>query len=196
MPSVTSSDRPAKTRGPMLWRVVVWMLLLVSAFGSLQYVKHMQNVWGQLRDNVSLQPAELDALHGMLGWDAAYLLVAFVLIVICAGCILRQAWARPCMRVAASFLAIWLLITGYLQLRDLQALGANTAAILAQAQQQGTAGAAQMLVQLQHGYRLALVFKAIGCIASLWLVWKLGKPAVRAQFRTRRVIHTKPLTEA
>ena len=186
MPVITSSDQPARPRGPMLWRVVVWMLLLVSAFGSVQYVKHMQNVWGQLRDNVSLQSAELDALHGMLGWDATYLLVVFVLIVICAGCIMRQAWARPCMRVAAVLLAVWLLITGYLQLRDLQALGANSAAILAQAQQQGTAGAAQMLAHLQRGHKLALLFKAVGWIALLWLAWKLGKPAVCAQFRTRR----------
>jgi len=186
MPVIASSDQPARPRGPMLWRVVVWMLLLVSAFGSVQYVKHMQNVWGQLRDNVSLQPAELDALHGMLGWDATYLLVVFVLIVICAGCIMRQAWARPCMRVAAVLLAVWLLITGYLQLRDLQALGANSAAILAQAQQQGTAGAAQMLAHLQRGHKLALLFKAVGWIALLWLAWKLGKPAVCAQFRTRR----------
>jgi hypothetical protein len=186
MAVVAPSDRPARARRPMLWRVVVWMLLLVSAFGSLQYIRHMQNVWGQLRDNLSLQPAELDALHGMLGWDAAYLLVVFALIVICAGCIMRQAWARPCMRVAAVLLTIWLLITGYLQLRDLQALAANSAAILAQAQQQGTAGAAQMLVRLQRGYQLALAFKAMGCLASLWLAWKLGNPAVRAQFRTRR----------
>jgi len=186
MPVIASSDQPARPRGPMLWRVVVWMLLLVSAFGSVQYVKHMQNVWGQLRDNVSLQSAELDALHGMLGWDATYLLVVFVLIVICAGCIMRQAWARPCMRVAAVLLAVWLLITGYLQLRDLQALGANSAAILAQAQQQGTAGAAQMLAHLQRGHKLALLFKAVGWIALLWLAWKLGKPAVCAQFRTRR----------
>ncbi|WP_458070331.1 hypothetical protein [Rhodanobacter sp. BL-MT-08] len=186
MPVAVSSDVSTRTRGPMLWRVEVWILLLVSAFGSLQYIKHMQNVWGQLRDNPSLQPADLDALHGMLGWDAAYLLVAFVLIVICAGCIMRQAWARPCMRVAAVLLAVWLLITGYLQLRDLQALGANSAAILAQAQQQGTAGAAQMLVRLQRGYQLALVFKAVGLIALLWLAKKLGQPLVRMQFRSRR----------
>ncbi len=183
---VTMADRPARARGPMLWRVVVWMLLLVSALGSVQYVKHMQEVWGQLQDNPSLQPSELDALHAMLGWDAGYLLVVFVLIVICAGCIMRQAWARPCMRVAAVLLAIWLLIIGYLQLRDLQALGANSAGILAQAQQQGTAGAAQILVRLQRSYQLALVFKSVGVLALLWLSWRLGKPAVRAQFRTRR----------
>jgi hypothetical protein len=186
MPVIASSDAPTQARRPMLWRIAVWMLLLVSAFGALQYVKHMQNVWGQLNDAASLKPADVDALHGMLGWDAAYLLVVFVLIVICAGCILRQAWARPSMRVSAVLLSLWLLITGYLQLRDLQSLGASSAAILAQAQQQGTPGAAQMLAHLQHGYQLALVFKAVGIAVALWLAWKLGHASVRAQFRTRR----------
>ena len=186
MPVVVSPDRSARPRGLIIWRVVVWLLLLVSAFGCVQYVKHMQDVWGQLQSNASLQPPELDALHGMLGWDAGYLLVVFVLIVICAGCILRQAWARPCLRVAAMVLAVWLLTTGFLQLRDWQALGANSAGILAQARQQGTVGAAQILAHLQRGYQLALLFKAVGIFALLWLTWKLGKPAVLAQFRTRR----------
>jgi len=188
MPVVVSSDQPARPRGPIIWRIVVWLLLLVSAFGSVQYVKHMQDVWGQLQNNASLQPSELDALHGMLGWDASYLLVVFVLIVICAGCIMRQAWASPCMRVAAVVLAIWLLITGYLQLRDLLVLGADKAGILAQAHQQGTVGAAQILARLQRGYQLALVFKAVGIVVLLWLIWELGKPSVRTQFSTRRMI--------
>jgi uncharacterized transporter YbjL len=63
---------------------------------------------------------------------------------------------------------------------------ASSAAILAQAQQQGTPGAAQMLAHLQHGYQLALAFKAVGIAVALWLAWKLGHASVRAQFRTRR----------
>jgi hypothetical protein len=186
MPVVVSPDQPARLRGLVFWRVLVWLLLLVSAFGCVQYLQHAQRVWGQLQAQASLEPSAVDALHGMLGWDAGYLLVAFVLIIICAGCILRQGWARPCLRVAAVIIAVWLLITGFLLLRDLQMLGTSSAGILAQAQQQGAVATEQIMARLQRSYQLALAFKTIGAIALLWLSWKLGKPGVRAQFRTRR----------
>jgi hypothetical protein len=162
---------------------MVWLTLLLSAFGCLQYVQHAQHVWKQL--SAPADAASLDVLHSMLGWDAAYLLVAFGLIVICAGCILRQAWALPCMRVAAVVLAVWLLATGFYQLRDLQTLAANSASIVAQARQQGTVDAVQIMTRLQRSYQLALLFKAVGLIAMLWLAWTLGKPTVRGQFHSR-----------
>jgi len=164
----------------------VWLLLLLCAFGCLQYLQHGEHVWAQLHTPPPLAPADVAALHSMLGWDIGYLLAAFVLIVICAGCIMRQAWARRCMRVAAVVLVCWLLVSGYYQLRELQALGSNSAAIVAQAQQQGSVGATQFMAKLQRSYQLALVFKGVGLIASLWLAWLLGKPKARAQFRKRR----------
>lgn len=186
MPVLMSLDRTSRPRGLIAWRILVWLLLLVSAFGCLLYLQHGERVWGQLQTQPPPAAAEVSTLHGMLAWDIAYLLAAFVLIVICAGCILRQAWARPCLRVAALVLACWLLVSGYLQLRDLQSLGSASAAIVAQAQQQGTAGAVQFVAKLERGYQLALVFKAVGLIAFAWLAWALGQPATRAQFRTRR----------
>lgn len=186
MPVVMSVDRPARPRGLVIWRILVWLLLLICAFGCLQYLQHGERVWAQLQTQPPLAPSEVDTLHGMLAWDIGYLLAAFVLIVICAACIMRQAWARPCLRVAAVVLVCWLLVSGYFQLRDLQTLGSSTAAIVAQAQQQGTAGATQFMAKLERGYQLALVFKALGLLAFAWLAWTLGKPATRAQFHTRR----------
>jgi hypothetical protein len=186
MPVVVSADRTTRPRGLILWRVLVWLILLVAAFGCLQYVQHAQHVWTQLQSTAPGDAQAISAMHGMLRWDAAYLFAAFALIVICAGCILRQSWALPCMRVAAVLLAVWLLATGIFQLRDLQALAANSASIVTQARQQGTVDALQIMARLQRTYQLALLFKTIGLIALLWLGWMLGKPSVRAQFHTRR----------
>lgn len=186
MPVVLSVGQPARPHGPLVWRILVWLLLLLCAFGCLLYLQHGEHVWAQLHAQPAPAAAQVDVLHGMLGWDIGYLLAAFVLIVICAGCILRQAWARPCMRVAAVALVCWLLISGFTQLRELQSLGSNGPAIVAQAQQQGTAGAAQFVANLQRAYQLALLFKAVGLVAALWLAWTLGKAAARAQFRARR----------
>ena len=186
MPVVLSVDRPVRPRGLIVWRILVWLLLLVCAFGCLQYLQHGELVWSQLHTQPPLASAEVNTLRGMLAWDIAYLLAAFVLIVICAGCIMRQAWARPCLRVAAAVLVCWLLVSGYLQVRELRSLSSSSAAIVAQAQQQGTFGATQFMAKLERGYQLALAFKAFGLVAFVWLAWALGKPATRAQFRSRR----------
>ena len=49
-----------------------------------------------------------------------------------------------------------------------------------------------LLAQVDENYRLAhrsiqlaLAFKAIALPVVLWLAWRLGQPAVRAQFRSR-----------
>jgi hypothetical protein len=186
MPAVISADRAERPQGLILWRVVVWLILLLSAFGCLQYVQHARHVWKQLQLSAPVDAVAVGALHSMLGWDAAYLLVAFAMIVICAGCILRQAWALPCMRVAAAVLAVWLLVTGFFQLRDLQNLVANSASILAEARQQGAVDAIPIMARLQGSYQLALLFKSMGLIAMIWLSWTLGRPWVRGQFRSRR----------
>lgn len=186
MPVVLSLDRPARPRGLVVWRILVWLLLLVCAVGCLQYLQHGERVWAQLHTQPPPGSADARSLHGMLAWDIGYLLAAFVLIVICAACIMRQAWARSWLRVASVVLACWLLVSGFLQVRDLQALGENSAAIVAQAQQQGTDGAARFMARLEHSYQLALVFKAVGLLAFAWLAFTLGKPATRAHFRSRR----------
>ncbi|OOG59540.1 hypothetical protein [Rhodanobacter sp. C03] len=173
-------DQSARPRGLTIWRVLVWALLLFSALGCLQYVRHAQLVWEQLQGLAPAQPDAVAALRGMLGWDAAYLLAALVLIVVCAGCILRQAWARPCMRVAALALAVWLLFSGILLLREWQSISASAS---------GTQLSAAMQQQLPQVYRtmqLALVFNAVAVPLLLWLSWRLGRPTVRAQFRSRR----------
>lgn len=142
---VVIRDRPEQPPGLAIWRVLVWAMLLLAALGCVQYVRHAQQVWKQLRTLAPAEPQVVTTLHDMLGWDMAYLLAALALIVICAGCILRQAWARPCMRVAALLLAVGLVFSATL-----------------------------------------LLFKGVAVPLLLWLSWRLGQPAVLAQFRLHR----------
>ncbi len=166
-----------------VWRVVVWLLLLLAAFGCVQYLSHAQLLWAQRQ---ALPPAAGAgaALRRMLAWDITYLLAAFALIVLCAGCILRQAWARPALRVAAVLLALWMLASGGAMLAQWPAF--ERASSNALDQLHGDAALRQALMHARRSYLAALVLKGVAVPVLLWLSWRLGVPAVRAQFRHRR----------
>jgi len=187
---VLDSGGSSRARGLAMWRIVVWLLLLLSAFGGLQYLHHGQWVLGQLQAASPADAEARSALHGMLGWDIAYLLAALALLAICAGCLLRQAWARPALRVAALVLAVWLIFSGVLlviQMNDLE-----RAHVVPPPSAQANVSLQLLLAQIDENYRvtrrsleLALLFKAIAVPVVLWLAWRLGRPLVRAQFRSR-----------
>ncbi len=182
MPVAVRAEPLARGRRFAAWRVVVWLLLLLAAFGCAQYVSHARLLWTQWH---ALAPgsAANAALRGMLAWDIAYLLAAFALIVLCAGCILRQGWARPALRVVAALLALWMLIS--LVLLWVQWPGFQRASSEAMDHLQGDLRLQQALRHARDTYLVALVFKALAVPGLLWLSWRLGVPAVRAQFRAR-----------
>ena len=172
------------SRGPRfaLWRVLVWLLLLLAVFGCVQYFNHAELLWRQ-RHAFAPGSAAARALYRLLAWDVVYLLAAFTLIVLCAGGILRQAWARPALRMAAGVLALWMLATGGAMLVEWPSLlHASSDAI---AQLDGHAALQQALLHARYSFLMALVLKAIAVPVLLWLGWRLGVPAVRAQFRHR-----------
>lgn len=167
----------------MLWRVLVWLLLLLAAFGCVQYFSHAELLWGQ-RHAYAADSAATGELHRLLAWDIAYLLAAFALFVLCAGCILRQAWARPAMRVAAAVLALWMLASGGAMLAQWPQLLQASRDALGQLHDQ--AALQQAVLHARRSYLLALVLKGIAVPVLLWLSWRLGTPAVRGQFHARR----------
>lgn len=165
------------------WRVVVWLLLLLAAFGCAQYLRHASLMRTQLRQ---LAPGSGDAaamLQHMLAWDVVYLLAALVLIVLCAACILRQGWARVPLRVASGLLAVWVAVTGVMLL--LQWWQFDRASIEALVQLRADPVLQQAVQHARRSYRLALAFKVVAAPLLLWLAWRLGAPGVRAQFRVR-----------
>lgn len=166
----------ASRAGFALWRLGLWVILLLAAFGALQYSVHAQRVWSVL--NVATVDGQGRAtLHTMLAWDVAYFVVAAALVVCCAGGILRQAWARPVLRVALSLLGVGLLVSGVLLFRQWLAWSHGPHPV---------ADAAALLAQEARRVHLSLAFDATAIAMLIWLVWRLGQPAVRAQFRQRR----------
>jgi hypothetical protein len=139
------------------WPIGVWVLLLLAATGAVQYLQHA---------------------------EYAYLLAALLIIAVCAGCILRQAWARPVMQILAVLLALWALLGGVLMLQQWGDF--EIARQHAQAQPQLGEAALWMIARAQRTWQVGLALKAIAIPLLLWLAWQLGRPAVRAQFRPWR----------
>ena len=179
---ISRSDFGRRKSGFAWWRMLVWVLLLLAAFGGVQYISHAQQVWGALQALPAGDQQNTGVLHGMLAWDIAYLVAALVVIAACAGCILRQEWARPVLRVVALVLCVWSAYRGVLLWQQWQAFDAANAAILA-AGGQAVPGS---LADLRRILLAGLGLRVAAVPVLLWLAWQLGHPAVRLQFRARR----------
>jgi hypothetical protein len=155
MPSAVRADT-ASARRFSAWAIGPWIVLLFAAMGAVQYLQHA---------------------------EYTYLLAALLIFVVCAGCIMRLAWARSTMQVLAVLLALWALVSGVLMLQQWGDF--ETARQHAQAQPQLGEVALWMIARAQRTWQVGLALKAIAIPLLLWLAWQLGRPAVRAQFRPR-----------
>lgn len=169
-----------------LWRIVLWLILLLAAFGCLQYVHHAQQVWAHLK---ALAPADAQRAPGlrvMLAWDAGYLLAAFALIVLCAGGILHQAWSRLPLQVAAGILAAWSALSGLWLFQQWHGFVDSATAMASAAGPQATVALQALLDHARRSYRIGMALKLVSVPVLVWLAWHLGRPSVKAQFRRRK----------
>jgi hypothetical protein len=155
--AVTVRAEPYSRRRFAAWAIGPWVLLLLAGLGCVQYLRHA---------------------------EYAYLLAALVVVVVCAGCILRRPWARPAMRVLAVVLAAWALVSGALMLSQWHEFAdarrhAMTQPVLAQA-------AVWMIDRAQRTWVALFALKGIAIPLLFWLEHQLGRPAVRLQFRHPR----------
>lgn len=148
---------PSPVRGFAAWAIAPWILLLIAALGCVQYLQHGEYV---------------------------YLAAGLLVVAVCAGCILRQAWARPTMRVLAVLLALWALASGVLMLHQWGDFAVARQHALAQPQLGDVA--LWFINRAQRTWQVGLVLKALAIPLLLWLAWVLGRPTVCAQFRHRR----------
>jgi hypothetical protein len=154
----TARADTAPTRRFTVWLIGMWIVLLFAAMGAVQYLQHA---------------------------EYAYLLAALLIFVVCAGCILRLAWARPTMQVLAALLALWALVSGVLMLQQWGDFETARQHALAMPPQLGDI-ALWTIARAQRTWQVGLVLKALAMPLLLWLAWQLGRPAVRMQFKRRR----------
>lgn len=170
--------------GFAFWRLVTWLLLLLSAYGCLTYFMHAGQVWKVAQTLPAGNPQDLTQLHVMLAWDVGYFVVAFALVVICAGAILRQAWARPSLQVASLLLAVVAFVGGLTQAASWRSF---SQAVKATDAQTSLDTASEMaLTHLHRSFLMAMGIRALAIPLLLWLAWSLGRPLVRSQFHARR----------
>ena len=138
------------------WALGVWMVLLLAMFGAVQYLRRA---------------------------DFVYLAAAAIVLVICAGCILRQAWARPAMRTVCVLLVLWALASGSLMLSQWGSFALARQHALAQPQLADLA--LWLIARAQRTWQVALGLKVLAIPLLSWLTWELGRPSVRTQFNRR-----------
>lgn len=168
------------------WRIVLWLILLLAAFGCLQYVHHAQQVWEHLRALAPGDAKAASALHVMLAWDAGYLLAAFALIVLCAGGILHQAWSRLPLQVAAGILAAWSALSGLWLFQQWHGFVDSATAMATASGPQAAVALQALLDHARRSYHIGLALKVVSVPVLVWLAWRLGQPSVKAQFRRRK----------
>lgn len=175
-----------RAQGFAFWRILVWLILLLAAFGCLQNAVHAQHLWDALQGGATLDAEATAQLHRMLAWDVGYFSAAFAVVVICAGVILRQGWARPAMQVAAIVLAVaWGLLGGCYALAQWREF--SHAFTLTNAQTPLDAASQAAFDHVHRTVMVSLVLRALAVPVLVGLAWWLGRPAARAQFRTRPV---------
>ena len=145
------------SRGFSAWPVAVWLLLLLAAYGGVQYLRF----------------GVYDYLAGALG-----------VIVVCAGCVLRQEWARLAMRATAVLLACWAVYSGVAMWQDRERFELARQAALDNPQLGEVA--LMMIERARRTWEVVIGIKAIGVPLLLWLAWTMGRPSVAEQFHTRR----------
>ncbi|RDI98566.1 hypothetical protein DVT68_08530 [Dyella solisilvae] len=184
--SSKTAPNGAPTEGFAVWRIVVWLLLALAAFGCVQYAVHGHQLWNALQGTAAQNDEARSQLHRMLAWNVGYFVAALAIVVISAGVILRQGWSRPAMQVVAVVLALgWGLAGGLSALSKWQEFSDAITPTIAQSPVGAIAQA--MYDQARHTFMINLGLRAVAIPVLLWLAWWLGRPAVRAQFRTRPV---------
>jgi uncharacterized membrane protein YidH (DUF202 family) len=158
------------------WRIVVWLVMLLAAFG---FVIH---AFVGVRVAFAIGALSDEALAAgpppwpVMLWSVGYALAAFAVMVLALGTLRWRTWARAPMRVAAAILAVWFIWTAVVEFQHWQQIGADL--MRAGLPADYVAAQAKQRTILQIG----IILKAVSVPLLAWLSWVLGTVKVRQQF--------------
>jgi hypothetical protein len=157
-------------------RIVVWLVLLLAAWGILQYVAHAWTVL-QLMGRHGLAHG---SLWPVLGWDVLYLLVAGLTVMAATGVLMWRVWARSLLRGLAFVLALYSLASAVMLFAHWQSFSHASADLIAQASDPQLAQ--RMFAQTRRVTLVGLALKVLAALLLGWLGWRLGNPALVQRF--------------
>lgn len=170
---------PPRGRPFAAWRIVVWLVMLLAAFGFVSSGA-MAVALVQAISGAGSAPA--DARHALviqLIWTGVTVAIAFPVMVIALATLRWREWARKALRVASLALIIVACWTAW------TAWGAKgiLEQQIAMGMQAGAPPEAIAKAMKDHSILLvAIVLKVVSVPVLAWLAWMLGSVRVRQQF--------------
>jgi hypothetical protein len=159
------------------WRIVVWLVMLLSAVGFVI------NSAGAIAAAGAIGAMSPEALAAggpdpriLMAWSVGYAVCAFAVMVLTLGTLRWREWGRRAMRIVAGVLAIWAIYTAWVAFHQWQEIGVVL----------GQAGLPPELlvraVKTRSILLVGVVLKAVSVPVLAWLAWALGSVSVRQQF--------------
>lgn len=163
-------------RSHFLMRMVLWLLLILSAWGILQYCMHAYAV---LRLQ-QVQPVAESTFWQLLAWDGLYVLVAGFIVMASAGCLMWRPWARRFLRGLVFALALYSLASAVVLFAKWQ--GTDPAGMDLVAQHMDPQIARAMATRARRIMLMAAILKTVAAPILAWLGWRLGQADVLRRF--------------
>jgi hypothetical protein len=166
---------PPRGRPFAVWRIVVWMVMLLAAVGFV-INGYAAVVFGQNALAMSDPVAPDSDPRIALAWSVGYALAAFATMAVALAALRWREGARKAMRVIALVLAVWAAWTAWMAFGQWQQLGVVL----------GQAGLPPDLLMAGMKHRnilfIGVLMKAVSVPVLAWLSWVLGTLGVRQQF--------------
>jgi hypothetical protein len=159
-------------QGPAIWRVAVWLVLLLAVIGVFLYGREALTIVQAVRAG-GMPPEAVVKAQSQLYWDIAYLAACLVLAWLAAMTLQGRAWARQALRFACALVAVWAAVTAWGMWTALRDIKQALSGVLADATVPLTTRDA---VQSMFDYIYLSIGLRVAAIPVMgWVCWRLGQ---------------------